>query len=130
MTDGTLSLRWLGMGFPLLLLACAHELPVDGRPDRVWASPRGLEAAKACAIRALDEFGRTQTALAPSVTHAAQTIAPGKIYEIRPRQRGTTGDSYFLRLEKIDDHITRMSFFVSSPWKKQMIAALAPCGRR
>lgn len=119
------------MGLPLLLLACAHELRDDGRPDRVWASPRGLEAAKTCAIRALDEFGRTQTALAPSVTHVAQTIEPGKIYEVRPREaQGTTGDSYFLRLEKIDDHVTRLSFFVKSPWKKQMIAALAPCGRR
>ena len=57
-------------------------------------------------------------------------IEPGKVYEIRADQdRMLTSETYVVRLEKIDDHITRMSAFINSPWKKEVIHALAPCGR-
>jgi hypothetical protein len=125
-----MSMRWLAAGLPLLLAACAHEPQLLGEPDRVWASPRGLEATASCVIRNLDERGRRNSNIAPSLTHAKRVIEPGKVYEIRPEQKNAVGpESYYVRLEKVDDHITRIALYAKSPWTKSMISELAPCGR-
>jgi len=116
----------------LLAAACAGNHPdLDASPNRVWASPRSLADARACVIRALDDFGRSGSVQAPSVTHAAETVESGRIYEVRP-EAGVSGNSgnYYARLEKIDDHITRISLFTEPTWRSKLIRAVKPCGSR
>ena len=126
-----MSLRWLQAALPILLVACAHQPQLLERPDRVWAAPRGLDATAACVIRALDEHGRSGSSLAPSMTHAKRVIEPGKVYEIRPKQRSAvTAETYLIRLEKSGEQITRMSAYIKSPWNRNVIKALSPCGTR
>lgn len=123
--------RWLGAAMLTLAGACAHNLPIDGNPDRVWASSLSLARASACIVKALDGYRRTQSSLAPSITHASRAIEPGKVHEIRPRQDFTVAaENYYVRLEKIDDRITRISLFADSPWRKQLTRAISPCGAR
>jgi hypothetical protein len=123
--------RWLGAALLTLLGACAHQPQLIDRPDRVWASSKGLEAAASCVIGVLDERGRMESNISPNLTHARRVIEPGKVYEIRPEQESVvSSETYIVRLEKIDDRITRMSLYARSPWKKQMIRALSPCGAR
>jgi hypothetical protein len=120
-------LRWLGAALPVLLANCTHQ-PQLGGPDRVWASPRGLDTTAACVIRVLDD---RVSNLRPRVTHVKRVIEPGNVYEIRPEQAAAvTTEAYFVRLEKAGDQITRLSLFVKSPWGKEMINTLSPCGRR
>ena len=128
--DGVRALRWPGVALLALLGACAHDVSLKGPPERVWASSRGLDAAASCILRALDEHGRSGSALAPGITHERRVITPGKVYEIRPEQQlAVTNERYFVRLEKIDDRITRISLFLQSPWKKELTRAVAPCGK-
>jgi hypothetical protein len=123
--------RWLGAVLLTVLSACAHQPQLRERPDRVWASSKSIDAAAACVIRALDERGRSGSNLSPNLTHARRVIEPGRVYEIRPAQDGAvTTEVYFVRLEKLDDRTTRMSAFVASPWKKELLRALSPCGAR
>jgi hypothetical protein len=123
--------RCLGAASLLLLGACSPQSDLLDQPDKVWASSKSMESAASCAIRVLDERGRSESSVAPSVTFAKHVIEPGKVYEIRPEQRGAVTPEYaVLRLEKIDDRITRMSLFAHSPWKKDLIRALRPCGAR
>jgi hypothetical protein len=123
--------RWLGAALLTVLGACAHQPQLLDRPDRVWASSKSMDAAASCVIRVLDERGRSESSLSPSFTHARRVIEPGKVYEIRPEQESAvSSETYLVRLEKIDDRITRMSLYASSPWKKQMIRAVSPCGAR
>jgi len=122
-------MRWPGAPLLLLLSACAYHPELLDKPDRVWASSRSMDSAASCIIRALDERGRSGSSLSSSLTHARHVIEPGKVYEIRPKQQGSvTGESYTVRLEKTGDIITRISLFVQSPWKKDVIRALKPCG--
>jgi hypothetical protein len=121
--------RWLGVALPILLAACANQALVLDQPDRVWPSSRGMDNAAACVIRVLDDRTRSQSTISPTRTYAKHVIDPGKVYEIRADQdRLVTSETYVVRLEKVDDHITRMSAFINSPWKKQVIRALASCG--
>lgn len=116
----------------LFAAACAGNHPdLDASPDRVWAAPRSLADARACVIRALDDFGRSGSVQAPSVTHAAETVESGRIYEVRPAA-GVSGNSgnYYARLERIDDHITRISLFSEKTWRSKLIRAVKPCGSR
>ena len=116
----------------LLAAACAGNHPdLDASPNRVWASPRSLADARACVIRALDDFGRSGSVQAPSVTHAAETVESGRIYEVRPAA-GVSGNSgnYYARIERIDDHITRISLFSEKTWRSKLIRAVKPCGSR
>lgn len=127
------NLRWLGAALLALLTACAgdSQLQILDRPDRVWPSPRSIDVVAACAVRVLNEHGRLQSNLAQSRTYAKHVIEPGRIYEIRAdTSRMVTAEAAVVRLEKIDDEITRLSLFVHSPWKKEMIRALKPCGAR
>ena len=113
---------------PFLLAACAHQPQLLGPPDRVWASPRGLESTASCVVGILDARGAN---LSPRITHARQVIEPGKVYEIRPRQESTvTTETYVVRLEKAGDEITRMSLYADSPWARDLIKALSRCGTR
>ncbi|MGE0240057.1 MAG: hypothetical protein AB7F09_04960 [Parvibaculaceae bacterium] len=126
--DRAMGLRGFGAALPLLLAACASQPQLLERPDRVWASPRGLDATAACVIRVLDDRG---SGLPAGPTHAKHVIEPGRVYEIRPDQDGAvTPETYSVRLEKAGGQITRMSLFVDSPWEKNMIRALSPCGTR
>jgi hypothetical protein len=123
-----MNMRWLAAVFAVLLAACAHQPGLLERPDRVWAAPRGLDATAACVIRVLDERG---SRLMPPVTHGKRVTERGEAYEIRPaRRKAVTAETYHVRLEKAGDRITRMSLFAESPWRKDMIEALSPCGRR
>lgn len=123
--------RWLGAAVLSLAGACAHDMPLDGKPDRVWASSRSLDNAAACVVRALDDYRRLDTRLAPSITHASEAIVPGNTYEIRPRQDYTvSAETYFVRLEKFGDRITRISLFAESPWRKDVIRTVSKCGER
>ncbi len=123
--------RWLAGALTVLLVACANQPELLDRPDRVWPSPRGIDRVAACVIRALNERGRSESDLAPSRTYAKHVIEPGSIYEIRAdTSRMVTAEAAVVRLEKIDDEITRLSLFVQSPWKKAMIRAVKPCGAR
>ena len=124
-------LRWLKAALPILLAACANQPHLLERPSRVWASPRGLDATAACVIRVLDERGQSGSNLAPNLTHAKRVIEPGKVYEIRPRQKSAvTAETYFIRLEKSGDQVTRMSAYITSPWRKNLVKSLSPCGTR
>lgn len=128
--DRARALRWLGVALFALLGACARDMSLSGPPERVWASSRGLDDAASCILRALDEHGRSGSAIAPGITHERRVITPGKVYEIRPEQQlAVTNERYFVRLEKIDDRITRISLFLQSPWKKELTRAVAPCGK-
>ena len=130
MADQAAGMRWPGAALLLLLAACAYHPELLDQPDRVWASPRSLDDAASCVIRALDARGRSGSNLSPSMTHAKHVIEPGRIYEIRPEQQGAvTGESYTVRLEKNrDDLITRISLYSQTPWEKSLTRALAPCG--
>ena len=120
--------RLLAVALLATLGACTHESLVKGAPKRVWASERPLENAKACVIRALDTYRGSEPT---RVTHAAQVIAPGKVYEVKPADGElVTADVYFVRLEKVDDTVTRISLFSRTPWRQDLTAALAPCGTR
>jgi hypothetical protein len=132
MADKNLGLRWLGFGLLSLATACAGQnVGLGPKPDRVWASSRTLNDAKACVIRALDDYGRSESVQAPSVTHAAHTIEAGSLYEIRPDANlGANSGNYYVRLEKTDDHITRISLFAESPWRGKLVGALSGCRTR
>jgi hypothetical protein len=132
MADKNLGLRWLGFGLLLLATACAGQnVGLGPKPDRVWASSRTLSDARACVIRALDDYGRSESVQAPSVTHAAHTIEAGSLYEIRPDANlGANSGNYYVRLEKTDDHITRISLFAESPWRGKLVGALSGCRTR
>lgn len=120
--------RLLAVALLAALGACTHENLVRGTPKRVWASERHLDDAKACVIRALDAYSGSEST---HVTHAAQVIEPRKIYEVRPAQSDlVTADVYYVRLEKIDETVTRISLFSRTPWRQDLTAALAPCGAR
>jgi hypothetical protein len=126
-----MGMRWLAAALIALLAACADQLELLDRPDRVWPTPRGIDEVTACVIRALNERGRSESDLAASRSYAKHVIEPGSIYEIRAdTSRMVTAEGAVVRLEKIDDEITRLSLFVQSPWKKAMISALKPCGAR
>jgi hypothetical protein len=122
-------IRWPGIVLLALLSACASQLELLDRPDRVWPAPRSMDVVASCAVRVLNERGRSQSELAASRTYAKHVIEPGQVYEIRAdTSRMVTAETAVVRLEKIDDHITRMSLFVQSPWKKEVVRALKPCG--
>jgi hypothetical protein len=124
-------LRWLAAVLPPLLAACANQPELLDRPDRVWPTPKGIDAVAASVIRALNEHGRSESDLAQSRVYAKHVIEPGSIYEVRAdTSRMVTAEAAVVRLEKIDDEITRLSLYVQSPWKKSMIRALKPCGAR
>ncbi len=128
--DRLSGLRLLGIGLIALAGACAHE-PIEGEPHQVWAAQGGLDDAKACIVSALDDYRHTQTALAPAIPHRVVTVAPGRIYQVRPSQEGAvSNEDYYVRLEKIDDHITRVSLFAHSPWRKQLVEAVRRCAGR
>ena len=131
MAEQNIGMRWLGAASVLALAgACAHNFPLDGPPDRVWAAPRSLGSTSSCIVNVLDDYRRSQSSQAPNITHAAQEIVSNKVYEIRPKQEFTvSAETYFVRLEKIDDRITRVSLFADTPWKKQLIRTVAPCGK-
>lgn len=127
-----LSTRWLAASVLVLLAACSSEpgLLLE-RPDRVWPSPRGIDSVASCVIRVLNERGHQESNLAQSLVYAKHVIEPGKVYEIRAdASRQVTAEAAVVRLEKIEDEITRLSLFVQSPWKKQMVRVLKPCGDR
>jgi len=42
---------------------------------------------------------------------------------------GNSGN-YYARLERIDDHITRISLFSEKTWRSKLIRAVKPCGSR
>jgi hypothetical protein len=124
-------MRWLAAALLALLAACANQPELLDRPDRVWPAPRGIDAVASCVIRALNERARSQSNLASSRTFAKHVIEPGQVYEIRAdTSRMVTAERAVVRLEKVDDEITRLSLFVQSPWKKEMIRTLKPCGAR
>src|SRR4029079_16202979 len=125
-------MRWFAAAALLVLLAaCANQPGLLERPDRVWPAPRSIDAVAACVIKVLNERGRWESELAPSRTYAKHVIEPGKIYEIRADAvRMVTAETAVVRLEKVDDEITRLALFVQSPWKKEMIRVLKPCGAR
>jgi len=115
------------MGLLALLAACTHIPLADGTPERVWASPRPLEDATACVIRALDRYGHSETS--PSITHSAQAIVPGKVNEVRPRQDfALSATAYFVRLEKAADQITRIALYTRTVPNRPVIRALKECG--
>lgn len=90
-----------------------------------------LDDATSCIVQALDQRGRSASNLSPSMTHKAKAVVPGKVYEIRAEQElAVTPENYLVRLEKIDDRITRISLFAQTPWKKELIRAISPCGAR
>jgi hypothetical protein len=123
-------MRWPGVALLALLGACAHDVTVDGPPERVWASSRSLDNAATCIISALDARGRSGSNISPNVTHARRVVVPGRIYEIKPEaELAVNSEIYVVRLEKIDDHITRISLFARSPWKKELTRAVASCGK-
>jgi hypothetical protein len=123
--------RWLAAALLSLLAACAHAPPRFGNPDKVWPSSRSLENAKSCVIAALDERGRSGSRLAPNLTHKAKAVVPGKVYEITAEQElAVTSETYLVRLEKIDDRITRISLYAHSPWEKELTRAIRRCGAR
>lgn len=130
MREGKAS-RWPGVVLLALLGACAHEGPRFKEPEKVWPSPLSLDSATSCVIRALNERGHSDSAIAPNLTHSAHVLVPGRITEVSADQElALTNERYLVRLEKIDDQITRISLFAESPWKKELIRALAPCGTR
>lgn len=130
MAEKSQTLRWLGIALLLPLGACAHDVTLDGPPERVWASSRSLDNAASCIIGALDARGRSGSTISPSVTHVRRVVVPGKIYEIKPEpELAVTSETYFVRLEKIDDRITRVSLFAQSPWKKELTRAVASCAK-
>jgi hypothetical protein len=119
------------MALLLLLAACAGQPDLLDRPDRVWPAPRGIDAVAVCVIRVLNERGTSQTNLAKSRVYAKHVIEPDNIYEIRAdTSRMVTPEAAVVRLEKVSDEVTRLSLFVQSPWKKEMIRVLKPCGAR
>jgi len=122
--------RGLGVTLLTLLTACANQALVLDQPDRVWPTSRSMDTAAACVIKVLDDRTRMQSTIAPTLTFSKHVIEPGKVYEIRADQEHlVTRETYVVHLENIDDHITRMSAFINSPWKKQVLRALAPCGK-
>ena len=124
-------MRWLATVLLALLAACAGQQDLLDRPDRVWPSPKGIDAVASCVVRVLNERGRSESNLAQSRAYAKHVIESGKIYEIRAdTSRMVTAEEAVVRLEKVDDGITRLSLFVKSPWKKEMIRVLKPCGDR
>jgi hypothetical protein len=125
------SMRWLAAALPALLAACAGQLDLLDRPDRVWASPRRIDTVASCVVRVLNERGRSESNLSQSRVYARHVIEPGKVYEVRAdTSRMVTAEEAVVRLEKVGDEITRLSLFVKSPWKKEMIRILKPCGDR
>jgi hypothetical protein len=124
-------MRWLAAALLVLLAACAGQLDLLDRPDRVWPAPKRIDAVASCVIRVLNERGRSESNLVQSRTYAKHVIEPGNIYEIRAdADRTVAAEAAVVRLEKIDDEITRLSLFVKSPWKKEVIRVLKPCGTR
>ena len=124
-------MRWLAAALLALLTACAGQPDLLDRPDRVWPSPRRIDAVASCVVRVLNERGRSESNLSASRVYGKHVIEPGKIYEIRADTgRMVTAEEAVVRLEKVDDEITRLSLFVKSPWKKEMIRVLKPCGDR
>ena len=68
--------------------------------------------------------------MSPPVTHERRVITQGKVYEVRRKQEiAVTSETYFVRLEKIDDRITRVSLFAESPWKGEVTRAVASCAK-
>jgi hypothetical protein len=123
--------RWLAAALLVLLAACAGQPDLLDRPDRVWPSPRDIDTVASCVIRALNERGHSESNLSQSRVYAKHVIEPGKTYEIRAdTSRMVTAEEVVVRLEKENDEITRLSLFVKSPWKKEMIRILKPCGAR
>jgi hypothetical protein len=122
---------WPAAALLALLAACANQPELLDRPDRVWPAPRSIDVVASCAIRVLNERGRLHSDIAQSRIYAKHVIEAGKIYEIRADvDRMVTAENAVVRLERIDDEITRLSLFVQSPWKKEMIRTLNPCGGR
>jgi hypothetical protein len=123
--------RGLAAALLALLAACAGEPGLLDRPDRVWPSPRGIDTVASCVVRVLNQRGRSESNLSQSRVYAKHVIEPGQIYEIRAdTSRMVTAEEAVVRLEKENDEITRLSLFVKSPWKKEMIRILKPCGAR
>lgn len=93
----------------------------------VWASPRTLEDATTCVIKALDRYGHSESS--PSTTHSARPIVPGTVNEVRPRQDfALYQTAYFVRLQKAADRITRIALYARSGAMRPLIKALRPCG--
>jgi hypothetical protein len=117
----------LAAGLLTLVTACATVPQADGSPDRVWASPRTLDDATACVIKALDRYGHSESS--PSTMHSIRPIVPGAVNEVRPRQDfALYQTSYFVRLQKTADQITRIALYDKSAAERPLIKALTPCG--
>src|SRR5262245_63440297 len=58
--------RWLAAALFALLAACASQMDLLDRPDRVWPAPRSIDVVASCAIRVLNERGRSESDLAQS----------------------------------------------------------------
>jgi hypothetical protein len=116
----------MGLLFPFA--ACTHIPAGDGAPDRVWASPRTLEDATACVVRGLDRYGHSEAS--QSTTHSVQVVVPGRLNEVRPRQDfALSATSYFVRLEKSADQITRIALYVETTTSRgPLIKTLKECG--
>ena len=123
--------RWPAAALLALLAACAGQPDLLDRPDRVWASPRTIDTVASCVVRALNARGHLESNLAQSRVYAKHVIEPGTVYEIRADTSHTvTAEAAVVRLERVSDEVTRLALFVQSPWKKEMIRVLRPCGER
>jgi hypothetical protein len=123
--------RWFAAALLPLLTACAGQPDLLDRPDRVWPTPRGIDTVASCVVRVLNERGRSKSNLAQGRVYAKHVIEPGTVYEIRAdTSRMVTPEEAVVRLEKVNDEVTRLALFVQSPWKKEMIRVLRPCGER
>ena len=68
--------------------------------------------------------------MSPPVTHERRVITQGKVLEIRRKEEhAVSSETYFVRLERIDDRITRVSLFAQSPWKGDVTRAVASCAK-
>lgn len=110
------------------LAGCASITPRDNPPVRTWVVGKDLDQATSCVINALNAEGHSSTALAPSITHAAQIIVPNAVYEVRPQQEITlTAEIYYVKLSKVAASSSRIELFAISTWASRMAKAVERC---
>lgn len=116
-------LRWRAVrsaiaGIAVIAIAgCANEqeLQSDGSEapphQESWQRTGSIKKVTACLIAAFDKEFRDWPE-----GHEALEKTPGRIYEVRPRQRpGITGDAYLVRVSALTDGTLRIEVDTMAP---------------